>query len=149
MENSNNKHQRRDDQRPATQLTWDDDHAEPVRTWRERIGAAADFPLHAPTDVERAMEAEIAELRALVASECRAAPSMVPLDEHTKFILGRPNFTCIRAASRMRQLGHDIEPKADAEQAAVIHLMLTMYQKHGAAWREHCHAYLQEKTRFD
>jgi len=35
-----------------------------VKTWRERIGQAADFPLHAPTDVERAMEAEIAELRA-------------------------------------------------------------------------------------
>jgi hypothetical protein len=38
--------------------------AAPVRTWRERIGQPADFPLHAPTDVERAMEAEIAELRA-------------------------------------------------------------------------------------
>lgn len=35
-----------------------------VKTWRERIGQTADFPLHAPTDVERAMEAEIAELRA-------------------------------------------------------------------------------------
>lgn len=34
-----------------------------VKTWRERIGATADFPLHVPTDVERAMEAEIAELR--------------------------------------------------------------------------------------
>jgi hypothetical protein len=35
-----------------------------IKTWRERIGAAADFPLHAPSEVERAMEAEIAELRA-------------------------------------------------------------------------------------
>lgn len=34
-----------------------------VKTWRERIGQHPDFPLHAPTDVERAMEAEIAELR--------------------------------------------------------------------------------------
>ncbi len=40
--------------------------AAPIRTWRERIGQPADFPLHAPTDVERAMQAEIAELRALV-----------------------------------------------------------------------------------
>jgi hypothetical protein len=38
--------------------------APPVRTWRERLGLPSDFPLHAPTDVERAMEAEIAELRA-------------------------------------------------------------------------------------
>jgi len=36
-----------------------------VKTWRERIGVGANYPLHAPTDVERAMEAEIAELRAL------------------------------------------------------------------------------------
>lgn len=35
-----------------------------VKTWRERLGLGADFPLHAPTDVERAMVAEIAELRA-------------------------------------------------------------------------------------
>lgn len=34
-----------------------------VRTWRERIGVGTEFPLHAPTDVERAMVAEIAELR--------------------------------------------------------------------------------------
>jgi hypothetical protein len=42
-------------------------HEEPVtaiRTWRERIGANADFPLHAPTDVENAMVAEITDLRA-------------------------------------------------------------------------------------
>jgi len=39
-----------------------------IRTWRERIGQPADFPLHAPTDVERAMEEEIAELRALIAA---------------------------------------------------------------------------------
>jgi hypothetical protein len=35
-----------------------------VKTWRERLGFGPDFPLHAPTDVERAMEAEIAALRA-------------------------------------------------------------------------------------
>ena len=34
-----------------------------VQTWRARIGAAPDFPLHSPTDVECAMEAEITELR--------------------------------------------------------------------------------------
>lgn len=38
-----------------------------VPTWRERIGRGAEFPLHAPNDVERAMEAEIAELRAHLA----------------------------------------------------------------------------------
>ena len=50
--------------------------ATPVKTWRERLGRPADFPLHAPPDVERAMEAEIAELRgqqaaAPIAAVCR------------------------------------------------------------------------------
>lgn len=35
-----------------------------ISTWRERIGQPEDFPLHVPTDVERAMVDEIAELRA-------------------------------------------------------------------------------------
>lgn len=45
-----------------------------VRAWRERMGKPADWPLHAPTDVERAMVAEIAELRAQQA----AAPGALP-----------------------------------------------------------------------
>lgn len=62
----NEKHHnsRRDDRRPIVQLQCDDAPGRPVSTWRERLGRPADFPLHAPTDVERAMEAEIAELRA-------------------------------------------------------------------------------------
>lgn len=35
-----------------------------VSEWRERMGKPADWPLHSPTDVERAMVAEVAELRA-------------------------------------------------------------------------------------
>ena len=35
-----------------------------VLTWRQRLGLGDAYPLHAPTDVERAMVAEIAELRA-------------------------------------------------------------------------------------
>lgn len=34
-----------------------------VKTWRERIGAGEDFPMHVPSCVERAMMNEIAELR--------------------------------------------------------------------------------------
>jgi len=37
-----------------------------VKTWRERIGAGEDFPMHVPSCVERAMMNEIAELRAQV-----------------------------------------------------------------------------------
>jgi hypothetical protein len=35
-----------------------------VKTWRERIGVGPEFPLHSPTDVERAMVAQIADLEA-------------------------------------------------------------------------------------
>lgn len=34
-----------------------------VPTWRTRIGAGEDFPMHVPSCVERAMMNEIAELR--------------------------------------------------------------------------------------
>ena len=43
-----------------------------IATWRERIGTTDSFPLHAPTDVERAMVAEIADLRTRLAREERA-----------------------------------------------------------------------------
>jgi len=69
--------------------------------------------------------------------------TLLPLDEQTRIILGRPNFACIRTAQRMRELGHRIPKKAEEEQAAVIHLHLTMYQKHGAAWLEHTLKYLE------
>lgn len=45
-----------------------------ISTWRERIGQAEDFPLHVPTDVERAMVAEIADLRAAAFANVPAAP---------------------------------------------------------------------------
>lgn len=45
-----------------------------VATWRERIGAGADFPLHVPTNVERAMVAQIADLEAaLLTATARTA----------------------------------------------------------------------------
>lgn len=47
-----------------------------VRTWRERIGKAPTYPLHAPNDVERAMVAEIAELRELSVSRPPAPKAM-------------------------------------------------------------------------
>lgn len=73
-----NKNQRRDDRRPSAPLAWEDAaqtsttmhvdrdtvQAAPIRAWRERLGLPADFPLHVPSNVEWAMEAEIAELRA-------------------------------------------------------------------------------------
>ncbi|MBD8531462.1 MULTISPECIES: hypothetical protein [unclassified Massilia] len=69
---------------------------------------------------------------------------LLPLDEQTRIILGRPNFACVQTAQRMRELGHKIERRSADEQAAVLHLHLTMYQKHGAAWLEHTLKYLEQ-----
>lgn len=44
-----------------------------VKTWRERLGLGPAYPLHGPTDVERAMVAEIAELRAVVEAQAARA----------------------------------------------------------------------------
>ena len=52
-----------------------------VKTWRQRLGLADAYPLHAPTDVERAMVAEIAELRARV-------EKLEPDDQRQLFVMG-------------------------------------------------------------
>jgi hypothetical protein len=56
---------------------------------------------------------------------------MLDLNDETRWILGRPNFSCIGFANRLRQLGHEIENKAEDEQAAVIHWMLIRTGKDG------------------
>ena len=110
-----------------------------IMTWRERIGAGPDFPLHAPTDVERAMEAEIAELRAKVAMPVE----LPPLDDELRAILGRPNFACINVARHMRNVGHEIKWRAEDEQASVIHLLLGFYLQHGPVeWFDRANEYL-------
>lgn len=59
-----------------------------VRTWRERIGAKPDFPLHAPNDVERAMVAEIAELRDPAVSQARERASRPTADSSHQIVVG-------------------------------------------------------------
>jgi hypothetical protein len=67
---------------------------------------------------------------------------MFELNDEVRWILGRPNFWCASAAQGLRKKGHQIKTRAEDEQAAVIHFMLTMYEKHGEGWRDHAIAYL-------
>jgi hypothetical protein len=69
-----------------------------VQTWRERIGATADFPLHAPTDVERAMEAEIAELRAHVTPAGPASSKIAALIADDSYAMTFQTFGQYRGA---------------------------------------------------
>lgn len=61
---------------------------------------------------------------------------MFELNDETRWILGRPNFTCPAIANLLRKNGHDIPNKSEEEQAATIYCFLTMYEKHGDNWRE-------------
>jgi hypothetical protein len=67
----------------------------------------------------------------------------ITLDDDLIAILGRPNFTCIRIAQALRLCGVDIKPKAEHEQAAVIHFLLTRYLRHGSDWATHSDADLR------
>lgn len=60
----------------------------------------------------------------------------VPLDEETRWILSRPNFWCASVAQVLREGGHEIERKAEDEQASVIHWLLNLYLAHGDRWRD-------------
>jgi hypothetical protein len=58
------------------------------------------------------------------------------LNEDLLHILGRPSFMCISVAQLLRFEGHVIETKAESEQAAVIHWMLTHYFANKDGWRD-------------
>lgn len=60
-----------------------------VKTWRERMGVSADFPLAVPSSVERAMEGEIADLRSTLGRNVFAL-----LDVYELAALRRFNETC-------------------------------------------------------
>lgn len=59
-----------------------------------------------------------------------------PLNDDLRFIFGRPNFACGGVARGLRQIGWEIDTRAEAEQAAVILWMLQMYLEHGPQWPE-------------
>jgi hypothetical protein len=60
----------------------------------------------------------------------------IELNDYTKAILGRPSFTCIRIAHRLRELGQIIPKKSEEEQAAVICWLLNLYLEHGEKYLE-------------
>lgn len=74
-----------------------------------------------------------ARLSAPAAGDALALPE---LNADLIDILGRPNFTCIRIAQLLRLSGVEIDKKAEAEQATVIHYLLGFYLKHGSQWAE-------------
>lgn len=63
------------------------------------------------------------------------ADRIPPLNDVLKDILGRVSFTVAHVARRLHALRlYDVERRAEAEQAAALHWMLTLYFKHGDGW---------------
>ncbi|WP_448679972.1 hypothetical protein [Pseudomonas nicosulfuronedens] len=76
-------------------------------------------------------------------SQAGQVPDRLELTEDLKNILGRPNFTCTHFAEALRRMGHSIDRKSEAEQAACLHWMLNHYLAHGADWKAHAEAELK------
>lgn len=58
------------------------------------------------------------------------------ITDELRDVLGFPNNQCWSLASSFRNAGlADIPPKAEAEQAYVLHWLVGMVLKHGANWR--------------
>ena len=66
------------------------------------------------------------------------------LNEHTRFILGRPCFACYHIAYVLRHLGIKIPFKAEGEQAVAIHFMLNLYETYENDWRNKYEVFLDE-----
>ncbi len=60
---------------------------------------------------------------------------MFQLNQDQIDIMGIPNFSAAQEARLMRMVGFQIPTKAEAEQAYVIHWLLTIYAEHGDQWR--------------
>lgn len=68
---------------------------------------------------------------------------MPPLNDDVREILGRPCFACGQLAAILRLGGAKIETRAEDEQAAVIHWMLSLYESHPDTWRNEGEARLR------
>ena len=77
------------------------------------------------------------KLRASTAQPVSETYKLPELNDELVEILGRPNFTCTKLAECLRHCGQDIKRKSEYEQAAVLHVLLNLYIKHGNDWRKH------------
>jgi hypothetical protein len=70
------------------------------------------------------------------------------LDRDTSWILGQPCFAVADIAMILRWNGREVARRAEAEQAAALHFLLTCWHRFGAnAWREEGERLLNEIRR--
>ena len=78
-------------------------------------------------------ESRIAELETQAAA--KVAPEFPAMTPALEKILGTMCFECIHFAQALRLAGQQIATKAEAEQAATIHWLLSHYFRSGNDWR--------------
>jgi hypothetical protein len=71
---------------------------------------------------------------------------LAELNEDLKDILGRPCFACARVAQLLVKAGKyvGVKPKAEDEQAVMIHWTLMLYLEHGSEWRAEANRLVKE-----
>ncbi len=71
---------------------------------------------------------------------------LTELNDDLKDILGRPCFACARVAQLLVKAGKyvDVRPKAEDEQAVMIHWTLMLYLEHGPKWRDEANRLVKE-----
>lgn len=88
-------------------------------------------------DAKAAYDEHMDAAAALEANEARDFPAMTP---DLASILGMICYQCIPFAKALRAAGHQIDKRAEDEQAAVLYWMLGHWFRHGESWREHAYA---------
>lgn len=67
-------------------------------------------------------------------AQAATAPFPEELTDDLREVLGWPCFKCGPIAHLMRAAGAEIKPKAEDEQAVVLHWFVTLVLKHGSDW---------------
>ncbi|RDU99178.1 hypothetical protein DWV00_08615 [Trinickia dinghuensis] len=99
----------------------DGEHCEACDAWNE-------WPDHS-FDTTCSYEAE-----PIASGDAAAAPFPDELTPELREVLGWPNFKCGPVAHVMVAAGAVIKPKAEDEQAVVLHWLVKLVLKHGADW---------------
>lgn len=86
---------------------------------------------------------DVQAITAALSAQPAQSVDVLPFDDDVQAILGRMCFQCIRLAAALRAMGHTIDERAEAEQAAVLHWLLNHYLKHGKGWSDAASAELE------
>ena len=110
---------------------WWRKRADEIETDVARGGSIA--AMNCYTKMRQLHQAATSPQPAVQSLDAREFPAMTP---ELAAILGTMCFETINLAKILRSAGQDIKTRAEDEQAAVLHWMLSLWFKHGEGWRQ-------------